>query len=145
MTIAIATASIIAIAGLIWLANRILPFAICPVCAGVFLTWVGLVGAHFVGYQIDLIVPALLMGGSVVGIAYQLEKKFGVRTLWKVFFIPVGFIAAYAILKEWWAAFLLAVAFLAAISARLLPAKDSTADSRKEATADIKKKMENCC
>src|SRR3990167_6999972 len=63
--------SILAISVFVSLVNRILSFAVCPICAGVFLTWVGLVSAHFMGYSIDLVVPGLLMGGSVVGIAFQ--------------------------------------------------------------------------
>ncbi|OGG76300.1 hypothetical protein A2950_01710 [Candidatus Kaiserbacteria bacterium RIFCSPLOWO2_01_FULL_55_19] len=141
--------SILVISVFVSLANRILSFTVCPICAGVFLTWVGLVSAHFMGYSIDLVVPALLMGGSVVGITYQLEKKFrdssaNVLLLWKVFFIPVGFVVAYAILGQLWVAFLSGVTFLFLISFALA-SSSSTADSHTKATGDIEKKMENCC
>src|SRR3989344_7349181 len=117
MLITITAISILAVSGLVWLANRVLPFTICPICAGVFLTWVGLIIAYTIGYQIDLIIPALLMGGSVVGVVYQLEKKFrdlpvGRVLLWKILFIPTGFVVAYGILERLPAVFLLAVIFL---------------------------------
>ena len=51
------------------------------------------------GYQIDLIIPAMLMGGSVVGLAFQLGEKLDhgkSLILWKTLFIPTGFVLAYA-------------------------------------------------
>ncbi len=149
MLITITIISILVITLVVWLANKILPFTVCPICAGSFLTWVGLVSAHFMGYQIDLVVPALLMGGSVVGIAYQLEKKFrnqsaGRLLLFKVFFIPAGFVAAYAVLEQLWVALLVAIVFLFALSC-LLSSSSSTAGSREETVGDIEKKMKDCC
>ena len=149
MLIAIAAVSILVISAIVWLANRILSFAICPICAGVFLTWVGLIGARFLGYDIDLVVPALLMGGSVVGTAYQLEKKFhgssvSALLLWKAFFIPTGFVAAHAILEQLWTVFLLAIAFLFLLSFAFL-SSSGTSDSRAEAAGGLEKEMEDCC
>jgi len=146
MIIAITVASIVAIATLIWFANRILPFTVCPICAGVFLTWVWLIGAHIAGYQINLVVPALLMGGSVVGIAYQLEKKFknlsvGRILLWKILFIPTGFVAAYGILEQLPAVFLIAAVFLLLVSLLLV----GNANARNETATGLEKKMEDCC
>ncbi|MDP2655768.1 MAG: hypothetical protein Q8P17_04595 [bacterium] len=149
MLLTITITSILAITLSVWLANRILPFTVCPICAGVFLTWVGLVGAYFFGYTIDLRVPAILMGGSVVGIAYQLEKKFhgqpqGARMLWKVLFMPAGFVAVYAVLNQWWGAFLFAAAFLAALAIWLI-SSSGRADSHEETVQDIEKSMKDCC
>jgi hypothetical protein len=141
--------SILVITAVVWLANRILPFTVCPICAGSFLTWVGLVGAHFMGYAIDLIVPALLMGGSVVGIAYQLEKKFhnlsaNARMLWKVFFIPAGFVVAYALLEQLWIVFLFGMVFLFLLSLAFV-SSGRTADAHAQTTRDLEKRMEDCC
>lgn len=150
MLITITAVSILAIAMLVWLVNRTMSFNVCPICAGVFLTWVWLIIAYTIGYQINLAIPALLMGGSVVGIAYQLEKKFrnlsaGRILLWKVFFIPAGFIAAYSILEQLPAVFLLATVLLLLISFVLLSSKDGTKNSRLETVGGIEKKMEDCC
>ena len=149
MLITITEISILAVTALVWLANKILPFRVCPICAGVFLTWSWLLGAHFLSYQINLTIPALLMGGSIVGIAYQLEKKAGNVSagkllLWKVLFIPAGFIAAYGVLEGWWIAFLAALAFLLAVSTLFLRSSGGT-KMRDETVGDIEKKMKDCC
>ena len=160
MTIALTVASILGITALAHFAKRILPFKVCPICAGVFLTWSWLLGAHFLGYRIDLIVPALLMGGSVVGVAYQLaplearpltglEKRSRNipaerLLLWKVLFIPAGFVAAYSLLAQLWTALLFAAAFLLLVSFLFL-FRSRKPDSREEAVGDIEKKMKDCC
>ena len=146
MIITITVTSILVIALVAWLANRVLPFEVCPICAGVFLTWVGLLGAYFAGYPIPLTIPALLMGGSVVGIAYQLEKKFrdlpvGKILFWKILFIPTGFVVAYGILEQLPAVFLIAAVFLL-VSLSLL---SSGSIVRRTEIDNIEKKMENCC
>ena len=147
MLIAIATTSILGITLLVYLANRILPFRICPICAGVSGTWIGLIIARFSGYPIDITIPALLMGGSVVGIAYQLEKKLPAEKsslLWKTFFIPAGFIAAYGILIEWRGIFFAALIFLLLLSSLFLSPRKQQ-ESQKKAVEELKKKMKDCC
>src|SRR3989344_1060840 len=160
MTIALTVASILGITALAHFAKRILPFKVCPICAGVFITWVWLLGAHFVGYPIDLVVPALLMGGSVVGIMYQLaplearpltglEKRSRNMSaerllLWKVLFIPARFVAAYSLLAQLWTALLFAAAFLLLVSFLFLSRSGKTAP-RGESAGDIEKKMKDCC
>ncbi|KKW40332.1 MAG: hypothetical protein UY89_C0002G0007 [Parcubacteria group bacterium GW2011_GWA1_54_9] len=141
--------SILGIAGVTWLINRILPFTVCPICAGGFLTWVWLLAAYYAGYDIPLLIPAILMGGSVVGVTYQIEKTFsraseGMRMLWKVLFIPAGFIAAYAVLEQLWTVLLAAIVFLLAMS--LAPLfLGSTPGLREGMAGDIEKKMRDCC
>lgn len=149
MLITLTVISILTITLVVWLPNRVLPFTICPICAGVFLTWVGLVSAHFLGYDIDLVIPALLMGGSVVGIAYQLEKKShnlsaDALLLWKVFFMPAGFVAAYGLLNQWWAVFGIAVVALVLASFLFLSA-GRTARARAATTDEIEKRLKDCC
>ncbi len=146
MLITITIISILAITTLAHFAKRILPFKVCPICAGVFLTWVGLFGARFLGYQINLVVPALLMGGTVVGIAYQLEKnKFGgaAPLPWKALFMSAGFAAAYGILFSQLAALAYGLAVL--LASMLYFLRDGTSGARKEDIADIEKKMKDCC
>ncbi|MEK7144923.1 MAG: hypothetical protein AAB794_03675 [Patescibacteria group bacterium] len=149
MTITVAVISILAISLAAWLLNRMLPFTVCPICAGVFLTWVGLVSAHVMGYQVDLVVPALLMGGSVVGIMYQLEKKLqnvspGRTLLFKILFIPAGFVAAYGLLERSWTILTLAVVFLFLVSLAFT-ASGRTRNSHEETVSSIENKMEDCC
>lgn len=149
MLITLTIISILIITLVAWFANQVLPFVICPICAGVFLTWVGLVGAHFVGYGIDLVIPALLMGGSVVGIAYQLEKKShnlsaGALLLWKVFFMPAGFVVAYGVLNQWWAVSGIAMTALVLVSFLFLSA-GRTARMHQATTNEVEKRLKDCC
>lgn len=148
MLISVTVLSILVIALLIWLANKLLPFAICPICAGVFLTWLGLIGARFAGYDIDPIVPAILMGGSVVGIAYQLDKKFSAlsseaRMFWKMLSMPAGFVAVYALLMEQWVVLAIAFVFLIVISVAL--ALCAQARIRSGKVSSLERAMEECC
>ncbi len=146
MLITITIISILAVSVVVWLANKFLMFTICPICAGVFLTWVGLLGAYNFGYQVDLTIPALLMGGTVVGVAYQLEKKFknlfpNRILFWKVLFIPVGFVAMYGILEQLWTMFLVAIAFLLLITLTQLRKTENGNGVKSE----LEKKMEESC
>lgn len=143
MIITITVISILAVSTVVWLANKVMPFTVCPVCAGTFLTWVGLVSAHFLGYEINLVIPALLMGGTVVGVMYKLEKKFsglpaGRLLLWKVVFVPAGFAVAYGVLEQLWTTVLLVLAFIFLLSFALL-------SSRGESASGLEKKIEECC
>ena len=147
MLITVAIVSILGLTGCVWLLNKIWPFQICPICAGVAGTWLWLLAANFLGYEIDLTIPALLMGGSAVGLAYQIEKRLPPSRpplLWKTLFIPAGFIAAYSVLTQWWVAFLMSLAFLVIIAFIFLyPQKKR--DIRKETVAELESKMKICC
>ena len=150
MLITITAASILAITALTWLVKKILPTGVCPVCAGVFLTWVGLLGAYNFGYQIDLAVPALLMGGTVVGIAYQLEKKIVNSSvekllLFKALFMSAGFVAAYGIMEQLWTEFVIAVAFLSLLSFAFLRPSSTGTNQRTEKSDDLEEEMKSCC
>ena len=151
MVIAITIASILVITVVVWLTNRVLPVKVCPICTGVSLTWIWLMIAHGVGYPIALEIPALLMGGSVVGLAYQLEKKLPMRSgglrkplLWKTIFISTGFIVAYSLMAREWVTLIVSFVLLLLISLVffLKPKEQST---KSEIAEDLKNKMKNCC
>ncbi len=57
------------------LINRILKFKICAICATVVSTWLGLLVMKLIGYDIPQSIVAILMGGSVVGFMYFLERR----------------------------------------------------------------------
>jgi len=127
--------SILGLSLLVSRVNRFLPFRICPICAGVSLTWIWLVTGYFLGYQIDLLIPALFMGGSVVGISQQLDiKKL------KIIFISLGFIVAYSILSENWVTLLVFLAIILLILF-LFNNKNKKLNSNKE----LEEKIKNCC
>lgn len=148
MLISLTVLSILGIAFLARSVQKSLPFAVCPICIGVFLTWTGLIGLRIAGYGIDPVVPAVLMGGSVVGIAYQLEKRFSAvspdtRMVWKILFMPAGFIAMYAVIEELWAVLIAALVFLVALSAALA-FRDGALRRGGKADA-LGRAMEECC
>lgn len=58
----------------------------CAVCVAVSGTWLTLLGARFAGYAIDPAIVGVLMGESIVGVYYLLEKKAPVG--WQIFRWP---------------------------------------------------------
>ncbi|MEK7669200.1 MAG: hypothetical protein AAB350_01225 [Patescibacteria group bacterium] len=146
MLFIITIVSIFIIGLLIWLANRFLPFKICPICAGVSGTWIWLMIGYFLGYQINLVIPSMLMGGSVVGLAFQLGEKLGrgkSLILWKTLFMPAGFVLAYSILFKEWLLFSAALIFLLVIAFLFLSKNEKKSD--RQVVEELKKKMDNCC
>lgn len=144
----IAAASILLITLAVWLANRILPFQVCPICAGVAGTWVWMLIANLLGFSIDLLIPAILMGGSVVGIAYQVEKLLaegGPQLLWKSLFIPAGFFAVWSLLSLWWLGFWGALALSLLIAALFLLPSKKLSFKENEKVKELKEKMKDCC
>jgi len=145
MEINLAIISILAISGLVFAANKILPFRVCPICAGVAGTWILMLFLRFAGYAVSIPVMAMLLGGSVVGIAYQLEKSFPQGRsplLFKMFFIAVGFIGAWGIIEEKWILAAVSVIALSIIAGGFLAKARTNGGGMR---AEIKKKLEECC
>ena len=146
----IALASIAFIAGLMRIGHRALPFKVCPLCGGVAGTWIWMMIAAYRGYAVDMRVTALMMGGTVVGLAGELEKriKFRYPLIWKSVFVIGGF----------WTAFLLQVGRLdlvglSALSLAVftylfsklnLHEHNAPASENKE-LSELEKKIEDCC
>lgn len=150
MIIAIVTASILVITAAVWRLNRISFLKICPICTGVSGTWFWILAGIYFGL-LDAgswsLAAAMLMGGSVVGIAYQLEKKLPVgksQFLWKMVFIPAGFISVYGILTEQWIAFFAAMIFLALISFLFIREQKHRGPGNR-VVGELTEKMKNCC
>lgn len=160
MEIFIAITSILVITALAWALNKSLPFKVCPICAGVAGTWAWMLAGMLSGYLSTTpyqLLTAVLMGGSVVGIANLLEKRLpqtsgGWRTplLWKTLFIPAGFTAVYGILLSDWYILATSAIFLVLITllfAAKLPLgiKNKKAPRHDEKVEKIEKEMEKCC
>ncbi len=146
MTITIAIVSILVIAGLVLAANKVLKIKVCPICAGVSGTWIWMLLVNFLIGPIDLLIPAMLMGGTVAGLAYQGEKRLSPNRsplLWKILFIPAGFVAVYSLISEQWVVLLISVLFMATIYRIFTaPRTHQPADKKVE---ELEKKMEKCC
>ena len=118
---------------------------ICPICAIVSGTWITLLAARGFGAPIDIALIAMLMGGSVVGLAYTLGKRIhsGSEMIWKLMSIPIGFTAVYTALSGWWLAFvgtLVAAAMLGWFFFGRKKSKPASAETR-----ELEEKMKQCC
>ena len=147
---------LLGITGAVRTLNGLLPFRICPICAGVSATWLLLSAAVLAGLiQKEVFFPLILlfMGGSVVGIAYQGEKSFSwaMRSplLWKTIAIsalmPLAFWAAQAmsvkvLVGEIMALSLLAYLFFARRPEEKKPAADGIPKVR-----ELEEKLKQCC
>lgn len=152
MAIIITTLSIFIITGVAWVLSKALPFKACPICAGVSGTWLWMLIGMFTNQLpvIDYQFPAaILMGGSIVGIAYSLEKhvpRGRSLLLWKALFIPAGFIAVYEIVALRPVSSVAAVAvliILALVFLRFGGKRKEVSDD--ERIKELEKKMEECC
>lgn len=148
MTIVLTTiASILAIAALAWAASRMLRVPLCPICAGVAGTWLWMVVARHFGFAVDISMLPTLLGGSVVGVAYQLERRLAKGRsplLWKTLFIPAGFAAAYALAVAHWALLATVLVALLLLTAYFLLPRGS-AKTSSSAVQALESKMKNCC
>ncbi len=152
--IIITTISIFIISGGVWTARKIWPeFKVCPVCAGVSGTWIWILIGIWIGL-LDVgswgLVVAMLAGGSVVGIAYQLEKRIGPERgmAWKMFFIPTGFVAVYGAISTGWLLLFISAAVISFLLLIFLkkPNNIKKANEKDEGGVDhLEKEMENCC
>lgn len=148
MAIVITTiVSILAIAGFAWAAGRMSRIPLCPICAGVAGTWLWMVVARQFGIAVDASMLSTLLGGSVVGIAYQLERRLGKgrsQLLWKTLFIPAGFAAAYALAEAHWSLLAMALVVLFLLTAYFLLSRGTTKTSS-SAVQKLESEMKNCC
>jgi len=141
------TFSILAIAGLAWAARKILRVPVCPICFGVGGTWLWMVIGRSLGYAVDTTMLAILLGGSVAGIAYLVEKRLPQGRsplLWKTLFIPAGFVAAYALAAPQWALFAVTGVALVLLTAFFL-VPPAASGEQSETVEELKKKMQKCC
>jgi|SRR3989344_5379145 len=147
MLIAVTATSILGLTVLVWLVNRRLPFPVCPICAGVSGTWIWLVAAHFSGYQINLAIPALLMGGTVVGAMSKLERFVEPKFIlvWKTVFVASGFWAANSLLIGNRLALAAGIIFALIISLIFRARKVKIGGQKSEQIKNLEKKMKNCC
>jgi hypothetical protein len=76
-----------------------LPKKPCAICAAVSTTWLGLLALKLSGYNIPLLIPAILMGETVVGGMYAIEKKDRRFRILRPFIILVGTATVYVVLR----------------------------------------------
>jgi hypothetical protein len=141
------TGSILAIAAVIWAAKRLLRASLCPICLGVGGTWLWMVVAREFGYAVDATMLAILLGGSVAGLAYLVEKRLPQgrsALLWKTLFIPPGFVAAYALVAPHWVLLGAVSVALVLLTAFFLVAPSASRDESGN-VEELTRKMRDCC
>ena len=119
---------------------------ICPICAAVSGTWLTLTALVLFGYlnpEIFLPLISLLMGGTVVGVAYQIGKR-------KPVVIGVGMLLAFwAVRNLSFKVLILELTVLATLAYFLFVKRnggDKSAPPRDPKTRKLlEDKMKNCC
>ena len=143
----IAILSILIITLVVWLVNKKLPIQVCPVCAGVFLTWLWM----FIGMSLGKLLIAnyqlpvsVLMGGTVVGLMSKLEQFINPKfvLIWKVVFVVSGFTAVYSLITNQWGIF--AIGVIVDIVVTLI-FKTYGAEKENLNLKELKEKIKNCC
>lgn len=138
----------------VYFLNKVLPFRVCPACAGVSTAWFLISFAIWLGWlnflQYQLVI-AILMGGTAVGLASQAEKKFPKFAdnifLFKIPIIFGGFLFAYWGIKRITLGSLLSEAVILTIAAYIFFIRKNKVNNFKASkTADkLKEEMEKCC
>ena len=147
MTIFLAIISIFGLTLAAWVLKNFSPVPVCAICVGVSGTWIWLLLIQQFGYHIDVLVPAILMGGSVVGLAYQGEKRIPdgqSALLWKTLFLPFGFLAVYSVFVAWWFVLLGAVLGMSLLAFFFLSSSRQTRHDHKTIKT-LEEKMKQCC
>ena len=139
--------SILIITLVVWLVNKKLPIQVCPVCAGVFLTWLWM----FIGMSLGKLLIAnyqlpvsVLMGGTVVGLMSKLEQFINLKfvLIWKMIFVVSGFTAVYSLITDQWGIF--AIGVIVDIVVTLI-FKTYGAEKENLNLKKLKEKIKNCC
>ncbi len=150
---------ILVITGLVWALNKLLPFKLCPVCAGVSGTWTiltALVLGNIINNSSFIIPISILMGGTVVGIAYQGEKSLQwvkrYPIAWKLAVNVIGFPLVYGAVQYMsWTTFSVELVVLAGLIYAFFIRRGAPAEPHvphSGDTADVKKiekGLEQCC
>lgn len=156
MPLILSIISIAVITGALYLFNKTLPFKVCPICAGVSVTWflisIGIYNG-FLEAADWIMLLTMLMGGTVVGIAYQAEKTFRWakenNVLSKTLIILVGFPLAYLAIENLALSTIFTETVLMAILVYFFFIKkreDSSSHPKDgERISDLEKQLEECC
>lgn len=132
--------------------NKVFKTKICPICAGVSLTWLWGLFMYYKGIEIgdgnlfDPIMLAILMGGSVVGGMYMFKNRLPEGKndlLFMTLFFLGGLVAVYSVIYQDWLLTGVGVVFeLVLLYYFMKPFKHKDTNPR---VAALEKQMEKCC
>lgn len=156
MPILIAIASFLAFTLVTLWVDRVFKIRPCPVCVGVSGTWLWLTPAVLAGVLPEepyILIIALLMGASVVGIADQAEKRIAwvarhsvkAKSIVIAPGIALGF---WALANLSWTVWLLEVFLMSILAWRFFFQKIHPAPSARRAApgvTDLEKNLDQCC
>lgn len=124
-------------------------FNLCAICISTALTWLILSIFWLLGLSADVLHIAVLMGMSVVGIMYKLEKIYkekNIKNFWLVRIIIVlgGLYSIDSFLNKNWnlLSFIFIVSLIGISIASLL---FQSVDEKELDEKSLKKRLENCC
>lgn len=129
------------------------PLKICAICTAVSLTWLGLLAGFLLGWHDNLLLLAILMGSSVVGLMYKAEKMFQKKKLtnfWlvRLLIIILGYLAVYLLLTSAWSNLLLLaiVSILLGFFSLFFIKKELAQEiNLSKAKKYLKDKLDHCC
>ena len=133
--------------------KRIVGRKVCAICAAVSLTWISLLILKLLGFNIDILIIAILMGQSVVGLMSELEKIFKKKELKKFWLVRVLIIAGGTLFVYWllkrqysWLLPLVILGFFSTpVVLTITTPKESGDKKHKKAVSKLEEMMENCC
>lgn len=150
MAIAITIISILAITVAAWVIRKTAKLNICPICAGVSLTWLWMLLGLWFGklppgdYRL---LVAVLLGGTVVGSMSKLEQSIKPKfvLIWKTIFTVSGFLAAHGLLGGDWLVVAAGIVLASIATLIFKVRKVKTDGSESEQVERLKQEMKNCC
>jgi hypothetical protein len=66
--------------------KKVLSLKVCALCGSIVLTWIGLLFLYRSGYFRDAVILSLLMGQSITGLYYAVDKR--VPSALRIFTLP---------------------------------------------------------
>jgi hypothetical protein len=148
MSLLLTAVSVLGIAALAWAARKLLASPVCPICAGVAGTWLWMLAARELGFAVDAPALALLLGATVAGAAYQLEKRLPAERsalAWKTLFVTSGLGTAYGLAVPNWVVAGAGLAVLFVLTKAFLAAPPRASPRSEAAIAELEKQMKRCC
>lgn len=144
---------VVLFASVAFLVKRVWLSSLCPICLGVSLTWLTLTALILSGVLLAshfLLPVSILIGGTVVGIIYQGEKKFKAMHsfLPRTITLIVGLTLAYIFLENIsWLAVIAAIIILTPLAYLFFLSQPQASASRSVPATlrELEDKMKDCC
>ncbi len=129
-----------------------LPFNICSICIAVSFTWLILLVGFILGWNIDPVLIAVLMGQSITGIMYAMENYFKSHKLsdfWivRIYIIVAGTLVIYNLLTGPIEFLLLSLSavFVAGVFVFLKVITSNQKQKNDNEKSKLKNRLDNCC